>query len=287
MAEWGLQGGQWIVKAVVGIVLLLVLLRIVSVVWYMLRFHGYQLTRDGDDLRISCGLFTKVSATVPRSRIQFISVHRSFLRRRLGLASIRIETAGGAGTEQENAAATVSRSWFVPIITEGEVPRVLNELRADLCWSADEVAWQGVSPKARARLTRVAVMVSSILILTGALLEPVWGWLPGIVLFPAVLWIAFRGVSAKKYAQLVEGLVYQSGVFTKKMSFSFFDRIQTISLQQSPFDRRWDMARLLIDTAAAGPADHKIEVKYLEAEVAKSQFEELLRRASAHQVTWN
>ncbi len=62
----------WI--AVAAIVILI--MRIFSIGWFVLRFFNYRLQRVGADLRVSCGLFTRVSATVPRRRIQFISVQQ-------------------------------------------------------------------------------------------------------------------------------------------------------------------------------------------------------------------
>ncbi|HBE70218.1 MAG TPA: hypothetical protein DDW52_18880, partial [Planctomycetaceae bacterium] len=71
LPEWyGDLGTPLQVLLAVSVVLLV--LRIVSVVWFFLSFHDYSLTRHGEDLRIACGLFTRVSATVPRKRIQFV-----------------------------------------------------------------------------------------------------------------------------------------------------------------------------------------------------------------------
>ena len=103
----------WGTMALVGLFVALVLLRFLSAGWFLLRFFGYRLECRGDDLRISCGLLTKVSATIPRKRIQFISVHRHWMMRMFGLCSIRIETAGGSG-EQQNASESVSKRWFIP-----------------------------------------------------------------------------------------------------------------------------------------------------------------------------
>ena len=61
---------------------------------------------------------------------------------------------------------------------------------------------------------------------------------------------------------------------------TFFNRIQTIRLDQSPFDRRWSMATLSIDTAAAGPAEHKIRIPYLSEDFAESEYSEIRMRSS-------
>ena len=78
-----------------------------------------------------------------------------------------------------------------------------------------------------------------------------------------------------RYAETEFGVVYRSGLYNRKLSMTFFDRIQTLRLDQSPFDRRWKMATLSIDTAAAGPADHRVHVKYLDEQFAHQCFSRL------------
>jgi putative membrane protein len=115
-----------VIASVLSFLLLLVLLRLLGIIWYLLRFHGYRLSRCGNELRIACGLLTKVSAVVPLRRIQFISVHRPWILRWMGYASIRIETAGGSGTDKEDPASTVSRRWFAPVLPEHRVSELLG-----------------------------------------------------------------------------------------------------------------------------------------------------------------
>lgn len=267
---------------------LLVLLRILGVAWYVLRFFGHQVTRNGDDLRISCGLFTRVSATVPRKRIQFITVHRPVLMRWLGLAAIRIETAGGAGTENENATTTVSRRWFLPVVAEPDVSGILAELRPGFEWSreSESLTWHGVSPLTEKRLLRLSFIFSTIIALIGLGVTRPWGWVAGIAVLPFLILIARKKARAKRYARPDWGIAYQSGVLNRKLSFAFHDKIQAIRVNQSPFDRRWEMASLQVDTAAAGPAEHTIEIDYLDQEFAAEQFEDLQLMAARHLPSW-
>jgi putative membrane protein len=276
-----------VVFSVLAVLTLLLLLRLVGMAWYVLRFHGYRLTRVGDDLRISCGLLTRVSASIPRQRIQLISVHRPLLMRWLGLAAIRLETAGGAGRQNEDAAATVSRRWFVPVIRIEEVPRLLSELRPELVWDEGQVAWHAVSPLTGRRLLRLAFFVSLLISLVGMGITRPWGFVAGIAVFPCLAIIARKKSRSKRFARLAWGAAYQSGVLNRKLSFAFYDRFQTLRLTQTPFDRRWKMASLLVDTAAAGPANHAINVHYLDEQFARQQFVELQLAAAQHRPAWN
>lgn len=269
-------------QVVVIALLVLVVLRIVSVVWYFLRFHGYTLSLHGEDLRISCGLFTRVSATVPRERIQFISIHSPMLMRPFGLASIRIETAGGAGQEGEDAAATVSRRWFVPVITHDHALELLATLRPTIQWDPPSIPWQGLSPRAPARITRLAVMMSIVFAVIGFAATRPWGWVMGAAMLPLLVGVGRKKAKARRYARLPWGMVFQSGLLTRKLSFTFADRVQAADCAQSWFDRRWQMATLSIDTAAAGPASHTFEVHYLDEKFAREEFRSLVYEAARH-----
>ena len=55
---------------------------------------------------------------------------------------------------------------------------------------------------------------------------------------------------------------------------------------QSPFDRRWKMAKLSVDTAAAGPADHRIKIPLLDEDFAREEHRHLVDRAAVHQPSY-
>ncbi len=262
------------------VVAVLLVLRLLGVVWYILRFFGYRLTRHGEDLRVSCGLFTKVSATIPRKRIQFISIHRTLLMRWMNLAAIRIETAGGGGGQAENASATVSRRWFVPVIPERHVDRLLHELRPGLEWNEARLDWQPLAGNARRRLVRLAGVQSLLVAALGWAVTRPWGWLAGVLAAPALIAWAAKKSRAMRYCRSGEKIIYRSGVLNRKTSITFFDKVQTTRVDQSPFDRRWRQARLMIDTAAAGPAEHRIIVRYLDSAFAASEYQSIAQMAA-------
>lgn len=102
-----------------GIAGFLVLVRLISMVWAFVRLYDFRLTRRGQDLRITYGLFTRVTATIPVGRIQTLTVHQGWLHRRFRRASIRVETAGGrqarpcataSGSRRSSARSTCRRS---------------------------------------------------------------------------------------------------------------------------------------------------------------------------------
>lgn len=266
---------------VAGALLLgLVLLRVLGVGWYILRFFGYRLSLSGDDFKISCGLLTKVSATVPRRRIQLISVHSGLIARWMGLSSIRIETAGGSSSQNEDATTTVSRRWFIPVIPSNQVDSMIAQLRPDISWQPNGFHWHPLSPNASKRFIRIAIMVALVLGPIGYLYVGWWGLLATPIALPGLVGLGIKKSQAVRYARTPFGIVYRSGIVTRKLSLTFFEKIQATVISQTPFDRRWAMATLTVDTAAAGPADHKIEIKFLDAAFASQEFAKILQSTS-------
>lgn len=250
-------------------------LRVLSVVWTILRFHGYVLERVGDDLRVRCGLLTQTSATVPRHRVQLLSVHQTLLARWTGRAAIRLETAGSETGEENDA--VVSGKWSVPIVRREQVGEVIGALFPDL--GLENLSWQGLAPRARGRMLRVSLIVALLATLGCALVVRPWGALAIVVWVPLAVWHARASFRLTAWARTPVGLVFRSGVMTRKVSVTFYDKMQVITLRETPFDRRHDMASLRVDTAGAGPADHKIDIPYLPREVAREQLEGLFKKA--------
>ena len=278
LEDWIPQNWDLVTRIAMGVCALLgivILLRLVSVGWFLLRFFDYRLTQRDQLLRLSCGLLTRVSATVPVQRIQFISIHQNLLMRWMRLASIRIETAGGAGKENEDAAATVARRWFVPVIPMSRVAEIVSRLHPDLELNLESLDWKSLAPRATYRMCRLATVLA-VLLGAGAfgIWRP-WGWMVSAIALPAFLAIAIRRSRSRKYARTDYGLVYRSGIWTRKTSITFFEKIQAVRMDQNPLDRRWRMATLSVDTAAAGPADHRIDVAYLDQGFVEQEFAQL------------
>ncbi len=268
-----------IALTIVALAVLLLILRGASALWYVLRFHGYELRLHNKDLKVRCGLLTKVSATIPRDRIQFISIHETWLGRRMGIASIRIETAGG-GDDREDAAATVGRRWFVPVIPKSSVAGLISTLNPLVDLDDSRLDWKPLSRYAKRRMTRMALVLGLVVGGIGLWLQPLWGWSIGLAIFLIGYAYAMKKSKSRKFARTAWGVLFRSGVMLRKCSIAFADKVQLVSVHQSPFDRRWKMATLSLDTAGAGPADHRIEVHMLDAAFALAEQQAIYRSAN-------
>jgi putative membrane protein len=277
--DWNPQ--RWLLLIAAAILGGVIIVRLLSAVWFVLRFYGYRMTKHGGDLRISCGLFTRISATVPVERIQFISIQNTWMLRQLGFATIRVETAGGGGSGGEDASQTVGRRWFIPVIRIDRVAEVLTLIRPDHAWDEAKFPWHGLSPGAASRMIQTSIVLDVLLVAVGLVIWFPWGGLLAVAVLPILIWRAIRKARSHRYFRTESLLGFRSGTLTRKFSITFLNKIQVVRCSQSPFDRRWRMAQLSIDTAASGSADHKIDVEMLDAEFAKQECQALAMQLDA------
>ncbi|MFN7877662.1 MAG: PH domain-containing protein [Pirellula sp.] len=264
---------------IVAFLLLIAVFRLFSAIWHVLRFYDYRLTLHGDSLHVHCGLFTKISATIPRNRIQVISLNQTWLMKFLGFVSVQLETSGGSEESGEDATQTMGRKWFIPIMKATELERVLPTLNRDLSWTPGQYDWRSLSKRAFSRTCRWPIVIGMIVVAIGVsifaglektfgLWIAVWGGL-GAILLTLIEW---KQSKSRKYARAENYLVYQTGVFRRITSICFLDRVQSIRLSQSPFDRRWAMATLHFDTAGSGGLDHELKVELLDEDFAHQEL---------------
>ena len=279
---FNIDPSQWSVLAIIltsalGAVVMMVLLYLFSIIWTILRLHGYTLRRMGEDLQLQCGLLTRRSATIPRHRIQLISIHESIMHRLFGCVTIRVETAAGQDSSDVEGQSSLSQKWFVPIVPSAQVPRILEELQPGLT-IPPESRWEPMSPTGRRRfIKKLLIITLLIVVLFGVIWRP-WGLLVGVVLIPLVWWHGRRAIRHFGWAEVDGRILFRSGAWTKRLSMVFDETSQVVWMTHSPFDRRHKQARLHIDTAGAGPAGHRISIPYLDVSLVRNKLRQSLHR---------
>jgi putative membrane protein len=280
------------------VVLLLVVVRLMSVAWYLVRYRGFTLERKDDDLRVEYGLLTRVSSLIPVHRIQLLTVSASFLQRYFGRTSIDVETAGASDADSDLAGQLAAsgmganRQWLAPIIESGRAAGLVREVLPDI--DLEGVEWKPIEARAVGRIVkRVVIPVTPITIGLGALFTfapiPVSGWhalwFPSVVL--TVSWlITRRWVRHAGYALTERAIYFRSGWLSRSISAVRFVNMQTVSMRQSPFDRRRRMASVAVDTAGAGAAGHRIHIPFLDVDVAESILHRLYVEIRSTEFRW-
>jgi putative membrane protein len=218
--------------------------------------YGFTLARVGNDLVVRRGLLERREAHLPMARLQVVRIEESLLRRALGLASIRIQSAGRTGTADQSAGRLA-----IPILQRMQVNRVLNELVAG---AAPIPRLLSPPPAARRRSVTRSIVGAGVLVATIAL--PLWVLTslevlevpPALALAALPLLGVAVAVGLAAYRSLGhatgEGFLYaRAGVAIRVLTVVPVAKAQSGSVRSSPFQRRAGLATLHVDIAGGGP----------------------------------
>jgi len=218
--------------------------------------YGFTLARVGDDLVVRRGLLERREAVLPLSRLQVVRIEESLLRRLLGLASIRIQSAGRTGGSDRTASRLA-----IPVLQRVEVNRLLGEL---LPGAAPVLRLLAPPPAARRRavtrsVLRTTVLLAAVAVPLLVLTSPGPAALSaGAVLAVAVLALAVAaGLAAYRNLGHAAGngfLYARVGVAIRVTTVVPVAKAQSGSVRSSPFQRRSGLATLHVDIAGGGPA---------------------------------
>lgn len=95
---------------------------ILAVAGTILKYAGFRLTRNGDELEMTYGLLEKKHLVFSLRRIQAVRIVEGLFRQPFGFATVYVESTGGNGGKDENFS-----TLLFPILRTGEVAAFLNE----------------------------------------------------------------------------------------------------------------------------------------------------------------
>lgn len=249
-----------------------------SIVLTVVRWFGFKLLATPRGLRRRFGLLTQFEALVRRERIQLVMIEANPVRRALGYASIKVQTAGSV-QDHESSGSTV----LAPLLPATEVDDVLRHVFAGS--SFDDARLERVHPKALRRgFVRVASRLFALGVVPIAIFTNVVGaGVAAVVALGVAAFLAWARYRALGYALFDDYLVARAGVWTRRWWIVPKDRVQTLALTRDPMQRVSGLATLVIDTA--GAAGHSVaRIIDLDVTRAKEVFDDLL--ANAARTSW-
>ncbi len=210
--------------------------------------YGFVLARGGDNLVVRRGLLERREAVVPLARVQVVRVDESLLRRWLGFAAVRIQSAGRAGHGDATA-----NHLSVPILPTARVDKLLGEV---LPGAAPVPALLRPPPVARRRaIVRRAVPV---LVVAAVALWPLEGLarrVGVVVALAAILLALVAGEAAYRslgHARHGGFLTARRGALNRSTAVVPVAKAQSVRVRASFFQRRAGLATMLVDVAGGG-----------------------------------
>lgn len=289
------EQGEWLYLATVALGTLAFFvgsLLALSIAWSIVKYGGFSLKLIGDDLRARYGLFTRVQASIPRRRVQRVILRQAPMHRLFRKISAYADTAGStSGGDGDPVQA--ERLWLAPS-TGQELSRAIASAALGAPWRPEALDWQPLDSRARRRLAGRSWIFAGVLTLgcTLPLLLSSAARFAWIGLAPLLLGalLHLRSHLFVRYSSwaLTEGLlVHRSGWLSRRTVIVRLNKVQVIRKNRSPFDRRWGMASLLVDTAGSTRSQTRgIEIAYLPEAVAAKAAERLRAVSARSDFLW-
>ncbi|WP_380675437.1 PH domain-containing protein [Salinigranum sp. GCM10025319] len=233
------------------------------------RRYEYELTADTFDIR--SGVFARREREIPLRRIQNVDISRNVAQRVLGIAAVDLETAGGSETEASLRFVSFEEAKRL----QREVPRMKRGVAPDeeaepepstelFALSDRELALVGLLsfdfrvPGILALLLSGSVPVVSSYLPRGGTVTVagiVFVLVVGLVLFS---WVAGAAAAVVNYygfrlVRAGDELQYERGLLQRYDGSIPFDKVQTLTVEDTPLKRYFGYATLLIETAGYAP----------------------------------
>jgi putative membrane protein len=244
--RWANAGAHtgWLAMLAAGVAVVLVTTAF-SVAGSLVLLYNFTLARRGEDLQRSYGLLTRRASSLPRRRIQVLKIEEPWLRRLFRLVTLRADTAGSQPTDP--AQGKEGRDVLLPIARRDEVEPLIPVFFPD--FDAPPAVWQRVSPRAVWRGTKKGCLgVLALALASGWAQRSVLGLWP-LLLWPLVYWLNAVSYGHLGYAVGERYLRLRRGWLNRATYLVPIRNLQTVVVRQNPFDRRYGVGTLMVDTA--------------------------------------
>jgi len=228
-------GSWWIVS---GIVLFVA---IVAVVFGMartfLKYGKYEISSDEERIYITKGVIEETSFFIEKHKVQAVEVEQSLLKRLLGLAEVKLTSAGRLDFEGEK----LELNSLYPFLPVKRAYEIINEILPDY-----EVAQEMRQLPKKSLWVRLLAPSWIWIIATVVLyfwkpeifgLRVPW-WLLSAFLFVSILVARWIGYLHTKYVLNDRFIQLQSGIFTTSLFLSKREKVIEVRVSRN-FFQKW------------------------------------------------
>ena len=269
----------WLDETLAKSILLAIGGLIFTVATYVIRYFNFSLERSGDMLNTSHGLLTIRHGSLARDRIQALKLEEGLLRRWLGLAAIRVDSAGDRNQVEDQK----NRDVLLPVAAKEEAQEVARQAIPGLV--EINPSWHRISPLAILRGSKKGWML---IVLATLLTFLTSGWLclAWIPAFPLVYLLNYQWYRNSGYWLSEDYFLWRSGWINRSTVCLPVCNIQNVSVVQNPFDRRLGLAVLSIDIAGQSNTGGGPRIKHLPVDKANRIQHVLADRAAESEFVW-
>lgn len=246
----------WVAVALGALLFTLLLMRLLSIGWWLLRFWKFELRLAREKLGTEHGLLTRIRGAAHKQRVQRLLLLDGLLYRLLRRQAIQVGVAG----QRDAVNVEDNLRWLAPVV----VPERSDELLQAAAWPGfdrRQLRWEPLHRSAAGRTLKFDLLW----------LLPVlpWMWMRPALAIPlalAVLLLAIIDAWAfgrlAGYACDEHTIAFRHGFLDRQEWFLPIDRIESFELRESPRDRAHGTASLVVDMRTRGPGG-RARIPYL------------------------
>lgn len=242
------QGGSWLLLIAASIAMLAVGW-VFSIVSMFVVYAGFELQMVDGQIRRHYGLINQIESVVPLRRVQALRAKQTILQRCFGVCKLYVETAGSYQKEDISGSSLVS-----PLLDFSKLRTLSDELLPGR--NIESINWHKISRKTiQATARRTFIPLVMIVVPLAAYFGGLWL----LMLIPLIGYTFFLGwlrFKATEFGWTEKVFGTKHGAFSKTSVFVPVERIQSISVHESPLQRRLGMRSAIVNTAAIGGGNY-------------------------------
>jgi len=221
---------------------------VTATVGNLVQFHGFTLSLRGNVLQRRYGLLTTRSKTLPRARIQRVTVEQPWLRRLLGFAVVKADSAGGSRSDGEDT--TGGWDVVVPLASVATADAMLPALLPGI--EHESFDWHRGSSRLVVRTALQGALLAAFVVPAAVAAAGPWGY---TLLAIVPLW-ALLGVLVWKNLGFARGQAFfalRHGVIGRHLAFVPTAKMQAVVVRQSLVGQLLGIADLTVYVAGGSP----------------------------------
>jgi putative membrane protein len=282
-AGYGLEidtsNGIWI--GIAAVLILIVLLLLLSIGAAFLRFHDYQLFLDRRTLRSHGGLLTRHEHSMDLGKIQTLRLQQGIVQRWLGRYRMTARQAMSKG-----GAEAKKRYFDIPVVTAARADQLRMQLLAPesgtLTQDPRSEQFSPVSPfYMRSRILFIG-LTPALIVTTFLSLEIGAFSLAFLLWIPVVAAFAYRNWRRAGYLHDDNEIVRRSGLLGFRTVGLLFRKVQRVSVTQSRYQRRKNLASLRMYMASGS-----VRVPYIDHATAQQLRDYILYKVESSDKAWH
>ena len=272
--------GAGVLILVGTVVAIILILAIISIAIAFLRYHNFELSLDGRTLRSHGGLLTRHEHSMDLEKIQTLRLQQGVLQSGLRRYKMTARQAISSGRRRAR------KIFEIPVVTAIQADRLrakfLTPEGGALTQDPRSDLFTPISPYyMRARILFAGV-IPAIILTTALWVDAGFISLGALIWVPLVGLVSWRNWKRAGYLHDDHEIIRRSGLFGYRTVGLLFRKVQRITISQSRYQRRKDLASLHLHMASGS-----VRVPYIDYATARQLRDYILYKVESSQQAWH